>query len=52
LLDSEVKFEKSDDHDLSFPHLYGPLLQRAVIHTDLLRLDDSGFLMVNQLLPV
>ena len=52
LLDSPVKFESSPDHELPFPHLFGPLPLRAVIHTDAVRVDSDGTLLVDQLLPV
>ncbi|WP_061964307.1 DUF952 domain-containing protein [Demequina aurantiaca] len=52
LLDSRVEFEKSPDHELPFPHLFGPIMQRAVIHTDRVQLDEDGLLLLDQLLPV
>jgi uncharacterized protein (DUF952 family) len=52
LLDSKVEFEESPHHALAFPHLYGPIPPRAVIHTDPLELDEDGLLQLDQLLPV
>lgn len=52
LVDSEIKLEKSSHHELPFPHLYGPIRQKAVIHTDHVGLDEDGLLAIEQLLPV
>jgi len=52
LLDSKIELEDTPDHDLPFPHLYGPLLPRAVIHTDKVALGDDGRLILDSLLPV
>lgn len=51
LLDAKVEFEQSEGHELPFPHLLGPLPQRAVIHTDQVRVDNDGTLLLDQLLP-
>lgn len=52
LVDAKIVFEKSPHHDLPFPHLFGPLAPRAVIHTDRIRQDADGLLIFDQLLPV
>lgn len=52
LLDSKVEFEESPDHDLPFPHLFGPITQRAVIHTDHVEVDEDGTLLLDALLPL
>jgi uncharacterized protein (DUF952 family) len=52
LLDSPVEFEESRDHERSFPHLFGPLTPRAVIHTDPVQIDDDGVLILDQILPI
>ncbi|WP_430867162.1 DUF952 domain-containing protein [Demequina aurantiaca] len=52
LLDSRVEFETSPEHEQPFPHLFGPLLPRAVIHTDIVHLDEDGALQLDQLLPI
>lgn len=52
LLDSRVEFVKSPDHELPFPHLFGPITHRAVIHTDRVLVGADGTLLVDQLLPI